>query len=133
MNKLFSIVIAGLILVQSFNIHLNDIAELDKLIEHARFHSEQHGDDFFVFLSKHYGKLKEDHSRKHQEEKKDHERLPFQNHCPTVALSAFVIHNSDIETPNPEFCLLQKNPGFFYSATYPSLEKAAPFQPPRKA
>ncbi len=133
MNKLFSIVIASLILLQSLNIHLNDVLEFDKLIEHARFHSEQHGDDFFMFLSKHYGELKTEHSQKHQEEKKDHERLPFQNQMHSVALSAFVLNPFHIEATNPEFSLLQQKSRFFYSATYLSLEKAAPFQPPRLA
>ena len=133
MNKLFSFIIACLVLVQSLNIPLADIVELDKLIVHAQFHAEQYGDDFSMFLSKHYGALKADHSQKHQEEKKEHESLPFQNQLHTVTLSAFVIDHFHMEATHIEFSMIQQRCGFFYSATYPSMEKESPFQPPRFA
>ncbi len=133
MIKLTSIVVAFLILVQSFNIHFDDVVELDDLIEHAQFHSDQYGDNFIVFLSKHYGTQKTEHNQKHQEEKQDHERLPFQHQCQTVVLSAFVLNTVKIENSDPLFTSLHKQPNFFYSANYFSLEKETPFQPPRLA
>ena len=68
MTKIGSIAISLLILFQSFNIHLDDVIELDELIEHAQFHSAEYGDNFFVFISKHYGELKAEHNQQHQEE-----------------------------------------------------------------
>jgi len=52
MLKINSIAIALLILIQSFNIHLSDIVELDELIEHAQFHAKEYGDDFAFVLNK---------------------------------------------------------------------------------
>ena len=86
-------------MLQSFGVHYDDIVQLDELIEHAQFHSEQYGDNMIVFLSKHYGELKADHQRDHQEEKKDHEKLPF-NHSSTshtcVADVFISIYKSDL-------------------------------------
>ena len=64
-TKLFSIVLASFILVQSFNIHLGDILKFDMLLDHAKMHKSKYGDNFFVFLSKHYGELKESHKKQH--------------------------------------------------------------------
>ena len=48
-TKLFSILLASFILVQSFNIHLGDILKLNMLIEHAELHKSKYGDNF-VYL-----------------------------------------------------------------------------------
>ena len=66
MIKLFSISLSFLILLQSFGISFNDLSQIDEFIEHAQFHSEQYGDNVFVFISKHYGELKTDHDKEHQ-------------------------------------------------------------------
>lgn len=132
MTKLFSIATSLLILFQSFNVHFDDIVELDELIEHARFHSEQYGDDFFVFLSKHYGKLKTEHDQKHQEEKEDHEQLPFQHQCQTASLSAFVL-NKLPDSPLVLETAVHHAVNFFYQASYHSLAQEGLFQPPRQA
>jgi hypothetical protein len=133
MMKLLSFSIASLILIQSFNIHLDDILELDDLVAHAQFHATEYGDNFFVFLSKHYGELKADHSQKHQEERKDHERLPFQHQCQMASFSAFVLNQEVIEALETDYSLLHKAPNFFYQSTYLSLEGDTPLQPPRCA
>ncbi|MCJ7465670.1 MAG: hypothetical protein MUO53_03140 [Maribacter sp.] len=133
MMKLFSFSIASLLLIQSFNIHLGDILELDDLIEHAQFHAEAYGDNFFVFISKHYGELKAEHSQKHQEERKDHERLPFQHQCHMVSFSAFVLNQEVIEAIETDYSFLHKAANFFYLATYHSLAGDTILQPPRCA
>jgi hypothetical protein len=133
MAKLVSILIAALILVQSFNIPVRDIIELDDLIAHARFHSQEYGDNFVVFLSKHYGELKKEHNQQHQEEQQEHEKLPFQHQCQNVLLSAFVLNGAAIETLNGATIGLHFDPEYFYQATYSSLEREGPFQPPRQA
>jgi len=130
MTRVVSIVLSILVLFQSFNIHLDDIVELDELIEHAKFHAEEYGDDFFVFISKHYGELKAEHNQQHQEEKEDHEQLPFQ-HQGHTALSPFVLSKntySEMVT-----AVLFKSANFFYQASYHSLSPEGPLHPPRFA
>lgn len=131
MFKLTSITISLLILIQSFNIHFKDIVELDELIEHARFHAEEHGDNFLVFLSKHYGELKAEHSQKHQEEKEEHEQLPFQHQGQTALLSAFVLSQTP-DYPLEVDVLINEGSNYFYQASYPSLAQEGLFQPPRQ-
>jgi hypothetical protein len=133
MAKLVSILIAALILVQSFNIPVKDIIELDDLIAHARFHAQEYGDNFVVFLSKHYGELKKEHNQQHQEEQQEHEKLPFQHQCQNAALSAFVLNGAAIEALHGATMGLHFDPEYFYQANYSSLEREGPFQPPRQA
>lgn len=132
MAKLISIATSLLILFQSFNIPIGDIVDFDELIEHAKFHNEHYGDNFIVFLSKHYGELKAEHNKEHQEEKEQHEQLPFQNQGHSVSLYAFVLN------PQPEPCMVLEvgifgSANYFYRATYHSLDPEGPFQPPRQA
>ena len=89
-TKLFSLLMSGFVLVQSFNITFGDIVQLDELIEHARYHSEEYGDNMLVFISKHYGDLKEQHHHEQKEEKRDHEELPFQNFAHSSPVTAIV-------------------------------------------
>lgn len=133
MAKLLSIATSLLILIQSFGIHADDLAVLDELIEHAEYHAIEHGDNFLVFISKHYGELKAEHSQKHQEEREDHERLPFQHHChSTTLLSAFVLNQIDTDslTVQP---ITERDSNFFYFVSYHSLALGELFQPPRQA
>jgi len=131
MIKITSIAISALILVQSFNVHLNDIIELDELIEHAQFHAEEHGDNFIVFISKHYGELKAEHSQKHQEEQEEHEQLPFQHQGQTATLSAFVLHQTMLYPVEIDL-VIHLDSNYFYQASYHSLAQEGLFQPPRQ-
>lgn len=132
MLKIASIAISFLILFQGFNIHMNDIVELDELIEHAQFHSQEYGDNFFVFISKHYGELKAEHNQKHQEEKQEHEELPFQHQCQNASLSAFVI-NDIPDYPIVNEMSLRGAANHRYRASNSLFEKEGPFQPPRQS
>ena len=132
MLKATSIVVSVLILVQSFNIQFSDLIELEELIEHAQFHAEEYGDNILVFLSKHYGELKTEHSQKHQEEKEDHENLPFQHQCQTASLSVFVL-NQMAKYPIEMNIVLDRNSDYFYQASYHSLAQERLLQPPRHA
>lgn len=76
MKLLFSISLSFIIFLQSIAVSIDDMIQMGDFIEHAQFHSEQYGDDFFTFVSKHYGELKTQHKDQHKEE---HEELPFQN------------------------------------------------------
>lgn len=132
MFKLTSIAVSLLILVQSFNVHIDDIIELDELIEHAQFHSDEYGDNFLVFISKHYGELKAEHSQKHQEEQEDHDQLPFQHQCQTALLSVFVV-NQTSDYPLEIDLVVNRDSNYFYQASYHSLVQEGLFQPPRQA
>ncbi len=134
MIKSISIFISFLVLFQSINIHLDDIIQLDELIKHAQFHKQQYGDNFFVFISKHYGDLKAEHSKKHQEEKRDHENLPFQKHLVTGSTTAIAIRLYPIQMETLSFEIKsEKADNFYYQMPYTSLFKSGVFQPPRHA
>lgn len=132
MVKLLSILMSGLILVQSFDIAVNDIMQLDELIEHASFHSEKYGDNILVFISKHYGELKEQHNKDHQEEEKDHEELPFQNHCSCSSITAIVTAPSflDLNSLNAPECTVAN---FNYLEPISSPHAKGLLQPPQFA
>ena len=126
-TKIFAVIFSSFILVQSFNIHLDDVFKLQELYEHAQFHQKKYGDDIFVFLSKHYGSLKEKHKKKHQKESK---QLPFDHHSGFENAHAFVFYKIKCSTQISEPILFQSS-NFFYQETYASLEKSDIFQPPR--
>ncbi len=132
MVKTFSIVVSFLVLFQSLNLDLGDLAHIDEFLEHAEYHSEKYGDNLFVFISKHYGELQVEHSQDHQEEQKEHEELPFMNHCCTHVFTAYVV--SKIQLP-----LLKKDSiaaftaNFHYLDNYSFFEKSDIFQPPKQA
>ena len=132
MTKLLSIAISLLILIQSFGIHVDDIVVFDDLIEHAEFHSEEYGDDFFVFISKHYGALKAEHITKHQEENEEPEQLPFQHQCHTASLSVFVLNQINTYPLEIEM-VVDRDSNYFYQVSYHSLAQDGLFQPPRQA
>lgn len=130
LSKLFSISFSFIILIQGFGISLGEITQIDEFIEHAQFHSEQYGDNVFVFISKHYGELKTDHDREHQEEKEDHKQLPFQHQSHISSITAFVLNTQKEEFKTPEFSEFHTH-NFYYQAPSSSLHLKGLFQPPR--
>ncbi|MDX1783225.1 MAG: hypothetical protein R3361_03620, partial [Aequorivita vladivostokensis] len=79
MKTILAISLSFLVLVQSAGLGVNDILLLGRFVEHAEYHSENYGDDFFNFVEKHYGSLKMEHQKNHNEEDEEHEELPFQH------------------------------------------------------
>ncbi|MEK9613386.1 MAG: hypothetical protein VW080_05615 [Flavobacteriaceae bacterium] len=130
MIKLSSISLSLLILFQSSGIGLVDITQIDEFIEHARFHSKQYGDNVLVFVSKHYGALKTEHNEEHQEEKKDHEQLPFQQHSQSLSISVFVLTDKTDEFKPFELHSFKKH-AFYYQEPSSHLYLEAFFHPPR--
>lgn len=132
MAKFFSIGLSVLVLLQSLNLDLDDLTHMDELLEHAQFHSEKYGDNFFVFISKHYGELQKEHSQDHHEEHKQHEDLPFNNTCCSHVSTLYVVNKIQIPaiivTP-----LVDYTANFYYSDNYSFLEKSDIFQPPKQA
>ncbi|MFD1063128.1 hypothetical protein ACFQ1Q_07705 [Winogradskyella litorisediminis] len=132
MSRLFSISLSFVILIQSFGIGLADLTQIDEFIEHAQFHSEQYGDNVFVFISKHYGELKAEHNKEHQEEKEDHEQLPFQHQTHISSITACVLDSKKDEFKTPEFSEFRTH-NFYYKEPSSSLHLEGLFQPPRQA
>jgi len=127
-TKLFSIFFSSFILVQSFNIHLNDIFKLNELVEHVQFHEEKYGDNIFVFLSKHYGELREKHENNSQED--DHRQLPFGHNCSFDSLTAFDLHKIKYMIDQTHRTI-SRTTIFYYQESYSSFEKPKIFQPPQ--
>ena len=132
MVKLFSISISLLIFFQSFGISFDDVSQIDEFVEHAQFHSEQYGDNVFVFISKHYGELKASHDIEHKEEKEDHEKLPFQHQTHVNSSTAFVLNNFKHEFKAIDFSET-RDYNFFYQEPSSSLHLEGLFQPPRQS
>ncbi len=111
---------------------MSDVFMLNDLVEHAKFHSEEFGDDFFTFFEKHYGDLKTEHQKSHQDEKSQHENLPFQhNHCNHLLAEVIVM---GYEFPfEKSVVTYTANPHFYYQDLYYFLERASIFQPPKIA
>lgn len=128
MSKLFSISLSLIIVFQSIGITFVDIVQIDEFIEHAKFHSEEYGDNVFVFISKHYGKLKVDHEKQHQEEKEEHEQLPFQNQYVSITFFTMFLAKTEFDI----FCFTKYNPNnFYYREPFSFLHSKDLFQPPR--
>ncbi len=132
MIKLFSILFSFLILAQSVNVNNGDALQLDELVEHAQFHIQEYGDSFFVFIAKHYGDLKDEHHKKHQEEKSDHEELPFQQHSQLASVLVFIVDENPFEKQKLEHSDCSET-NFYYQNTYSSIHDKGVFQPPKFA
>lgn len=131
MTKFLSIFISFLMLFQSLNINWDEYARIDELIEHAFYHAEEYGDDIFVFVSKHYGELKQDHNRNNDEEKRDHEQLPFNHQCSANYVSVFILDAALV--PVLRIDELNSRSNFLYQEINSSFEKSNVFQPPKIA
>ncbi len=132
MTRLFAISASLLILFQSFNLPIDDLLEMDELVEHFQFHSQEYGDNILVFLSKHYGELKADHHQKHKEEQKEHEELPFQHHCSSLTTVVFI--SNKIPEYHARIRVAEnKTSNFHYFTFYTSRLGDSPFQPPQLA
>ena len=132
MSKLLAILLTSLMLIQSLRIDYDDFVQIDELIEHAQFHKSEHGDSFIVFLSKHYGELKEDHSKNHQEEEKNHEQLPFQGNDHIATVTVFVIEKCFLKIEMVQQLELTDNK-FYYQSSFSTLHKKGLLQPPNTA
>jgi hypothetical protein len=130
LSRLLSISLSFVIIIQSFGVALSDISQIDEFIEHAQFHSAQYGDNVLVFISKHYGDLKAEHDKEHQEEKEEHEKLPFQQHSQLSSIQYFVLNTEKISVDALAFSDFKAD-NFRYLAPSSALYSDSPFQPPR--
>ncbi|MBZ9630987.1 hypothetical protein LB465_09360 [Salegentibacter sp. LM13S] len=132
MNFIISIGLSFLFLLQGFTISLKDFIQIGDMVEHVAFHADTYGDSFEIFLSKHYGELKEEHTTDNHEEEEDHEKLPFSHHSNIQNFIVFVILLNDFSSTK-----VISEPAsssiFFYTETYSSIRESKIFQPPRVA
>ncbi|PCI08678.1 MAG: hypothetical protein COB73_06600 [Flavobacteriaceae bacterium] len=122
--------LALLILFQGIFANTNTLFEISELIEDYQLHSVKYGDDAMSFLSKHFGDLKEDHKKQHQQDRKGHKR-PAQNkiggsHVDFTLQASYFTINNEIEID-----LLDSN--FHYLDLFSTFEKQPVFQPPQLA
>jgi hypothetical protein len=132
MKTLFAISFSLLIVFQSVGLGMQDIFLLGRFVEHAEYHAENYGDDFFTFFEKHYGALKADHQKNHKEEEKEHEELPFQHISCHHVLTDVVLEPFEIPIIRDEINSFPSHT-FYYQNFYSSLEKFCIFQPPKFA
>ncbi|QAA81111.1 hypothetical protein EI546_04925 [Aequorivita sp. H23M31] len=132
MKTIVAIALSFLVFFQSVGIGLSDMFMMKDLVEHAKYHSEEFGDDLFTFFEKHYGELKAEHQKNHQEEKSQHEKLPFQhNNCNHLVAEVVI---PTYELPHGKTLVsYTANPHFFYQNLYSYLERVSIFQPPKIA
>jgi hypothetical protein len=129
MQKRVTILFSALILLQSLNISMQDIAKFGVLIEHANYHQETYGDSFFEFIVEHYGSLDYQDGVEHDE----HDDLPFkQSHqTSTHVNSVFVLNDFSFSLDDAKFVEVPSN--FLYKESYSLLVKPSVFQPPKTA
>jgi len=132
MKSLVAISLSLLVFFQSVGFGMADILTLNKLVEHAQYHSNEYGDSFFAFFEKHYGNLKAEHQKKNQEEKSQHEKLPFQHNNCNHLLAEVVL--TSYQSPLQKSVVTNTaSPHFYYQDLYSFLERVSIFQPPKIA
>lgn len=130
--KYSSLILSFFIFFQSINIHFIDVFNLPELLEHASYHKEKYGDNFFQFLSKHYGSLKQLHDVTSSDEQEHHKKLPFNHTLHNVQITSYV--------PNAFYDMEKWHMFFSYTcrfsymhSLYEYLQVLAVFQPPKGA
>lgn len=130
MVKTVAIFLSMILLTQGLLVNYSELKKMDALVEHAKFHQEQYGDDMSVFFDKHYGDQKDEHFKENQEERSDHEQLPYQ-------ISALFVNQAvcyfDQPTANltADFNFESEKVNFFYNQLYTSLLISEIPHPPR--
>lgn len=132
MSKLFSIILSVLILAESSTLNLWDIAQLEDFLIHAEFHKEKYGDNLIEFISKHYGKQKEQHHLESREEHKDHGELPLNHQSCSHSIVVFLMDRNHFILPKTPRALDTVG-GFFYQESYYPKAIFDIFQPPKLA
>ena len=134
MKNLISILLSIVIFCQGAGLEMNDIFLLGRFIEHAEYHSENYGDDFFTFFKKHYGYLIDQYNELEKENKHEHDHgdLPFQHNGCNHSIAEVIVLGYEFPLKKMEVSI-RSDQGFFYKNLYSSLEKISIFQPPKIA
>lgn len=129
-TKLFSILLSGLIFVQSFNVSLIDLSKLQVMIDHLDYHQDNFDESFGDFVAIHYGADKILHSDDH-EHHNEHEELPFKNdHHTTQNISTYFIFSNMNISFGIDF-KIEVPFNFHYKESLSQYEKPSILQPPR--
>ncbi len=115
------------ILAQSGSIKIDDVWNMNEMVKHFQYHDKNYGDDLFTFFSKHYGGLREKHSKNHKKE--DHNQLPFDHSYNFHSLTTFIIQKVK-DTMVKKNMPHKQTSQFFYLENYTSIERSDIFQPP---
>lgn len=132
MKTVIAISLSFLVLFQSAGFSMVDISELKMLWDHADYHTQEHGDDFYTFLDKHYGSLKFEHLNNHEEEQSKHEKLPFQHGTCQNLVIAIISYPLDNPFGKP---MVSKETvfNFNYNDLYSFQKQVSFFEPPKLA
>lgn len=130
MKQLTVIYLSLTLLMQGFNPGLKDLVRMGDMLEHLEYHSQNYGDGFTEFFSKHYGAAKDEHHENNKEEQHDHDNLPFnQQNSAQTALLFFI---PQIKIPLLKSPQIQKQSlNFIYKESRSNFRNHEIFQPPR--
>ncbi len=127
MKKIISILLIGLILLQTSDMSFGDILQVKNLYQHAKFHQETYGDSYLAFFTDHYG----NEMLVHQDEHQEHGDLPFKHQHNCIDMTVTVIPTTNYSIKEQSFVEIPFN--FFYKESTSIFEKTAVFQPPKLA
>lgn len=130
MNRYIAFVLSIAILFQSFGFSTDVISKISEVVEHAKFHNTEYGDNLVVFLSKHYGDLMADHQKEHQEEQEQHEELPFKQLSTLAGSLSMALIFYSIDVPCPVNVYLNSQ-NFIYKVGCGSFFLDKQLRPPR--
>ena len=126
MVKTIAIFLSMILLTQGLFASYSELKRMDALMEHAKFHQEQYGDDMAVFFDKHYGDLKDEH----QEEHSEHEQLPY--HISALFVNQAVYYfDQPVARLTIDFNFESEKANFYYNQLYTSLMIREILDPPR--
>lgn len=124
--KLFHIFISLMILVQSTSVQIDGFDKIKKMVGHYSLHYEYYGDNFTIYISKHYGELKESHKQEH----KENEDNCIHNECTSQLLANFTLGVSVINVLYSKFPI-KETLKYYNKELIPTFEKQKIFQPPQ--
>lgn len=130
MKVILASILALFLFMQSINLHLNDFLRIGDLIEHANYHADELGDDWFSFFQKHYGEDSQEHIQNHH--KKEHQKLPKHDHICSSSVPAFVLTTKVNFSLKADYFPTKKTI-FFYQDLYSCIQSVDIFQPPKYA
>lgn len=133
MRKIVALILTFILLFQGAGLGMEDVLLFGRLAEHAQYHSENYGDDFFTFFNKHYGNQRAEHAKNASGEHSDHEELPFQHHACNHSIAEVILTSYEFPLKKIVLTVRSTEQHFYYQNLYASLDRAAIFQPPRLA
>jgi hypothetical protein len=130
MQQIVSILLSAILLAQGISFNTGELEKMDTLLEHARFHKDKYGDNFAVFMDKHYGNQKDRHLGEHQEERQEHKDLPFQQFAPLLMQIA-ILNDPAISDISSTLVATPQYENYFYEQLHASLLVEEILQPPK--